>query len=409
MTSISYATKEFQLAPQYHGIVHYVYACLKEISKEGHSGGSMGVYSGMLLYWINHYKHDWNEVYPTPVKESMHYPLWKIVHDLDDALAIQVLKVTSKLMTFTPLTSLTGEDNEWMVVYEDQEVPRETVYQNRRMGTIFKYGKENSAYWLDGVIHYVPNSTYSDFTGFTGSYSKVPVTFPFDPETKPKNRYFMDLDYQKEIIESDAREWLKRAHTQFRLGFDPISLDIVPEALFVKEDKVQYLLNLLPAFVELESVLDSDYLDYFYSELLYTFRNKVGVSAEIVIDRAGFDYEYQSAIFKSTFKFVKKEGFRSHLTFLDTNLNSFEARNLYRLTSVPFAHVDQVPVKHPSNKYQFWCDSGLIWLNPIKERSDSDPTILYMDLKRKHVVHERPNQYLFKMCKELNLEYKGER
>jgi len=75
-----------------------------------------------------------------------------------------------KLLRFDPLTPLTGEDWEW-TEYADG------LYQNKRMSSVFKDGKDEQAYYLDGNV-------FCDQDGitFTNSYSAIPIEFPWYPQ-----------------------------------------------------------------------------------------------------------------------------------------------------------------------------------------------------------------------------------
>ena len=84
-----------------------------------------------------------------------------------------VLGLFQRLADFKPLGQLTGEDDEWMEVSPN-------TYQNIRCCSVFKKGKNGTAYWLDGNI-------FRDQNGctFTNGYSRVKVEFPWTmPESK---------------------------------------------------------------------------------------------------------------------------------------------------------------------------------------------------------------------------------
>ena len=84
-----------------------------------------------------------------------------------------VLGLFRQLADFKPLGQLTGEDDEWMKVGPN-------TYQNIRCCSVFKKGKNGTAYWLDGNI-------FRDQNGgtFTNQYSRVKVEFPWTvPESK---------------------------------------------------------------------------------------------------------------------------------------------------------------------------------------------------------------------------------
>jgi hypothetical protein len=99
--------------------------------------------------------------------------------------AIQIL---TKLMSFKPLTPLTGEDDEW--VKHDCGV-NDVMYQNKRLSSVFKDG-DGSCYDIDGKVFW---EWYKDEDGnavktyYTCRDSRVPVTFPYTAPDKPIYEY----------------------------------------------------------------------------------------------------------------------------------------------------------------------------------------------------------------------------
>lgn len=99
--------------------------------------------------------------------------------------AIQIL---TKLMSFKPLTPLTGEDDEWtnVSVYGDG-TPH---YQNKRLSSVFK--DKDEVYNIDGKVFW---EWYKDEDGkpvktyYTSRDSRVPVTFPYTVPDKPIYEY----------------------------------------------------------------------------------------------------------------------------------------------------------------------------------------------------------------------------
>jgi hypothetical protein len=91
-----------------------------------------------------------------------------------------VLGVFEKLARFDPIAPLTGNDDEWTNVSEQNGEP---LYQNKRDSEVFKDG--DGAYWISGKI-------FRDKAGctYTCKESRVPVTFPW---AKPKPQ-IVDVD-----------------------------------------------------------------------------------------------------------------------------------------------------------------------------------------------------------------------
>jgi hypothetical protein len=93
----------------------------------------------------------------------------------------------SQLSSHKPLSPLTGEDWEWLEVYQDKDGRK--TYQNRRYCAVFKEidGSTEECYDINGKVFY---EYYTDSKGeqqtsyYTGRDSRTPVTFPYTvPET----------------------------------------------------------------------------------------------------------------------------------------------------------------------------------------------------------------------------------
>lgn len=85
--------------------------------------------------------------------------------------------IISKLMKFEPLSPLTGEDSEWSDVSEIGGANDGSLFQNKRCSHVFK--DDVGAWDIDGKIFVRPNGEC-----FTNSDSKVPITFPYGPQTE---------------------------------------------------------------------------------------------------------------------------------------------------------------------------------------------------------------------------------
>lgn len=94
------------------------------------------------------------------------------------------LGLLRSLLSFKPLTPLTGEDDEWIDHGDDH-------YQNNRCSKIFKDGKTGEAYNSEAIVFY---DWYTDEKGekhksyFTSSDSRVPITFPYTVPESPEYR-----------------------------------------------------------------------------------------------------------------------------------------------------------------------------------------------------------------------------
>lgn len=94
------------------------------------------------------------------------------------AMAIPTIK---RLMEQEPLTPITGEDDQWNDMCE---IPGEG-YQHRRCSHVFKDGKENQPYTIDGYVFIEdwtdPETQKVHEVAFTGMGSARAISFPWWP------------------------------------------------------------------------------------------------------------------------------------------------------------------------------------------------------------------------------------
>ncbi len=88
--------------------------------------------------------------------------------------ASMTLKAFDRVARFEPLVPLSGNDDEWAEVSEQDGKP---LYQNKRCGRVFKCG--DRAYDIEGKVFREPNGS-----AYTSSDSCVDVTFPYTPTTE---------------------------------------------------------------------------------------------------------------------------------------------------------------------------------------------------------------------------------
>lgn len=102
--------------------------------------------------------------------------------------ASYLISSLEKLMRWEPLTPLTFEDDEWECVGDRGDFPQ---YQNKRLSSVFKDGKDGQSYYLYAIIMREENgSTWSgSFTLKDGStigrshYIKKGINFPHKNKT----------------------------------------------------------------------------------------------------------------------------------------------------------------------------------------------------------------------------------
>lgn len=127
-----------------------------------------------------------------PTGEDMNYMMrehiLRMVHEFTKEghsgfSANYAISALTRILSFKPLTPLTGEDDEWVEIEEGR-------YQNRRYGSVFK--DETGAYDIDGIVFYdwyTDEETGKPFKSyFTSRDSRVYIEFPYTVPDKPEYR-----------------------------------------------------------------------------------------------------------------------------------------------------------------------------------------------------------------------------
>lgn len=109
------------------------------------------------------------------------------------------ISILTKLLDYKPLSPLTGEDSEWMMISEEMSGSnRGTLYQNKRASHVFK--DDDGAYDIDGKVfwNWQERPLDEDEEGYPGTHkfksyytsrdSRVYVTFPYTPTTVYEER-----------------------------------------------------------------------------------------------------------------------------------------------------------------------------------------------------------------------------
>lgn len=113
-----------------------------------------------------------------------------------------IVKVIEKLLKQEPLGGIDGTDDEWstMSMFGDDE-----SYQNTRLSSVFKQGKDGKPYYLDAIVFKNPEKNYTFTSGSVdlpdlagdGKGGKVGSahyikSFPFEPKT-----FIIDVEEQE--------------------------------------------------------------------------------------------------------------------------------------------------------------------------------------------------------------------
>ena len=131
-----------------------------------------------------------------------------------------ITQVLQKLLAHEPLgEGIMGTDNEWSdcSVYEDAEEGTGT-FQNKRLSSVFKEGKEGAPYYLDAIVFTPKGKDYSFTSGGvaisegskeTVSSSQFIKAFPFAPKTFKIDVY--EKEYRKlkdgSLVEESGGGW----------------------------------------------------------------------------------------------------------------------------------------------------------------------------------------------------------
>ena len=86
-----------------------------------------------------------------------------------------------KILSFMPLSPITGEDSEWNFVEGATDLPK--VYQNNRCGAVFKEDKNSKPHYISAIV-WQGEEEYDSFTGTVeGISSSQSIKLPFIPKT----------------------------------------------------------------------------------------------------------------------------------------------------------------------------------------------------------------------------------
>lgn len=92
------------------------------------------------------------------------------------------ISLLTRLLSFKPLTPLTGEDDEWVDVGDD-------TLQNKRYSAVFKNTKTGKSYNIEGKVFwewYVDKETGERFKSYyTCRESRIDVEFPYVVPSEP--------------------------------------------------------------------------------------------------------------------------------------------------------------------------------------------------------------------------------
>jgi hypothetical protein len=98
------------------------------------------------------------------------------------------IKLFKELADFKPINPITGNDDEWEEVGDN-------TYQNNRLSSVFKKGKEGRPYFLDAIVWREENG-FAFCGTVDGITSRQYIRLPFLPKT-----FFINVDSERNIID----------------------------------------------------------------------------------------------------------------------------------------------------------------------------------------------------------------
>lgn len=231
MSYSSFIKRELEIIGEDLSIMPKINQLLKIIDGQGHSGASIGIFSGWFKTWAEN---------PEPItdKDSLLFEVSETVKDLPLERRKHLLNYVSHAVRFMPLSPLTGEDDEWGSLSEYGD---DGHWQNKRMSSVFK-NKDGSCHRLDMVHWAYPGDDFRWWSSWNrgGGLSSKDITFPYDPnlpENQPITRYFQYDGWEHELPPTiDPHEWLKWQHQVYLKGIDPRTAQVRESATFVQVD-----------------------------------------------------------------------------------------------------------------------------------------------------------------------------
>jgi hypothetical protein len=130
-----------------------------------------------------------------------------------------IIDTLKKMFAHEPLgEGILGTDDEWNDVSRISDMKNESFYQNNRLSSVFKEGKDGNPYFLDAIVFKPVGKDYS-FTGnsvmmaegsheYIGSCQYI-KSFPFQPKTFTIDVH--EKEYRKlkdgSLVEEDGGGW----------------------------------------------------------------------------------------------------------------------------------------------------------------------------------------------------------
>ena len=156
------------------------------------------------------------------MQEMMNHNILEILEKFADQghsgfSASYAINVLERLMRWKPISPLTGEEDEWIIV-------NESTKQNKRCSGVF-LKQDGTAYDIDGIIV----SDNGGITWFSSGRFRKEITFPYMPPSHPEKVY---IEYTEDVppgftgdkydIITDDKERIKALYERKRKEFDEV-------------------------------------------------------------------------------------------------------------------------------------------------------------------------------------------
>ena len=122
-----------------------------------------------------------------------------------------ISSAVKKLCMQEPICDITGIDSEWRDV-SDHQGGRTSMYQNKRLSSVFKDGKDGTPYYLNAIVF-----NGKDNSSFTGNSVKLKdgstlasrqfIKLPFKPKTFYVDVIETEWADQRETVEKSGGGW----------------------------------------------------------------------------------------------------------------------------------------------------------------------------------------------------------
>lgn len=113
-----------------------------------------------------------------------------------------VIKMFAKLADFKPLSPITGKDDEW-----SNDISGNDTFQNKRLSSVFKEGKDGKPYYLDAIIWRTQRGTTYTGSAFDSKGNKIMsrqyIKLPFQPKS-----FVVDV-IEREVAKDDWELYIK--------------------------------------------------------------------------------------------------------------------------------------------------------------------------------------------------------